>query len=518
MNWKPIRWVKRRLAQPDYDRRMDAVTDLLGRGLYADVEPRCEEALAFAEATFGARDPELCAPLYALAAARLAQGKTEEAIEPCRRAISIAEEAPRPTEPRLPKLLELLATLHERCGRLEEAERIYRRMLAGYERMRAPDEGQVASVLNRLALLRSGRGEPDEAKALFARAAELTERAFGPQDPALAEVLYNAATHLAAQGTPADSEGMLRRALSIAEALPDQSGELLPSILHNLAVACEEQGRPEDAEALYRRALDARSSELGRDHPSLRPTLARLLRLLDARGQYEGALPILEWRLSIAERDARDAGSQSSAALAEILTSIGDCNTALGRIEEAAAAFGRAADIYLASPGVPAEDTLAPLLRLAALHARGERFAEAERLYLQALRRMEQAADPRGLLTCHSKLATFYAAQGRYADAGAHGREAMALSERTLKGGAGTHAHIFNLAEIYRASARLDEAEALYRRAIASAERSLGPSAPELAAILAGLAALLRTLGRGSEATEAEIRAAAIERGAGRSA
>lgn len=111
------------------------------------------------------------------------------------------------------------------------------------------------------------------------------------------------------------------------------------------------------------------------------------------------------------------------------------------------------------------------LNRLALLHDRGGRYAEAEPLYRRALAILESALSPEHASVAQSldNLALLYDEQGRYA-----------------------------------------KAEPLYKRALTAWGQTLGPTHPKLATTLENYAALLRKVNRASEAAELEARAKAI--------
>ena len=82
-------------------------------------------------------------------------------------------------------------------------------------------------------------------------------------------------------------------------------------------------------------------------------------------------------------------------------------------------------------------------------------------------------------------------AQGRYADALPHAKEALRLGEGEFGPEHAETADLLNnLARLYDNQGRYTEAEPLYRRALAIVEKSLGPDHPEFGEILDNLAGL----------------------------
>src|SRR4051794_18826132 len=108
-------------------------------------------------------------------------------------------------------------------------------------------------------------------------------------------------------------------------------------------------------------------------------------------------------------------------------------------------------------------------------------------------------------------LARLYRATGRYADAEALFKRAIAISEKALRPDHPDLAiQLNNLAELYQDTGRHAEAEPLYARAIAIGEKTLAPDHPHLGIRLGDLALLYYYNGRYREAEPLFERAVAI--------
>ncbi len=100
---------------------------------------------------------------------------------------------------------------------------------------------------------------------------------------------------------------------------------------------------------------------------------------------------------------------------------------------------------------------------------------------------------------------------GKYQEAEAKGKEALALAEQLLGlNNVNTATSLNNLAELYRAQGRYAEAEPLCKRALAIREKALGPDHPDTATSLNNLALLYQNQGRYAEAEPLYKRALAI--------
>ena len=138
--------------------------------------------------------------------------------------------------------------------------------------------------------------------------------------------------------------------------------------------------------------------------------------------------------------------------------------------------------------------------------------SNAEMFYLAALENLQNAGpeDPRLAATLNT-LAVLYHAQKKYAQAEPLYQQVLKLLEQTVGPDHPTLATTLNnLAVVYEAQDKYAEAAPLYQRALALIERTLGPDHPNLAATLDNYADLLRKMQREAEAESAEARAKAI--------
>jgi len=138
--------------------------------------------------------------------------------------------------------------------------------------------------------------------------------------------------------------------------------------------------------------------------------------------------------------------------------------------------------------------------------------SNAEMFYLAALENLQNAGpeDPRLAATLNT-LAVLYHAQKKYAQAEPLYQQVLKLLEQTVGPDHPTLATTLNnLAVVYEAQDKYAEAAPLYRRALALIERTLGPDHPNLAATLDNYADLLRKMQREAEAESTEARAKAI--------
>jgi tetratricopeptide (TPR) repeat protein len=138
--------------------------------------------------------------------------------------------------------------------------------------------------------------------------------------------------------------------------------------------------------------------------------------------------------------------------------------------------------------------------------------SNAEMFYLAALENLQNAGpeDPRLAATLNT-LAVLYHAQKKCAQAEPLYQQVLKLLEQTIGPDHPTLATTLNnLAVVTEAQDKYAEAAPLYQRALALMERTLGPDHPNLAVALDNYADLLRKMQREAEAEAAQIRAKAI--------
>ena len=110
----------------------------------------------------------------------------------------------------------------------------------------------------------------------------------------------------------------------------------------------------------------------------------------------------------------------------------------------------------------------------------------------------------------------FYHEWGKYDQAEALGKRALAIREKDVAENPGPEAQmnlaisLYGLGEIYRSSGSTDKAEQFYRRSLSIAEKASGSDSSELARPLAGLAATLAIEGKTNESAALYQRAFAL--------
>jgi CHAT domain-containing protein/tetratricopeptide (TPR) repeat protein len=311
----------------------------------------------------------------------------------------------------------------------------------------------------------------------------------------------------------------------------------------------EDKGQTDAAVKLFAQAA------VGPDSTAVGDILDRYCSMLLRTGRYTDAVPVAERLLKIRSARGADAisaaGARNQLALAYKLS--GRVRDAIPLYEQTLAAFQKHKDLA----NTPVTATV--MHNLAAAYATAGRVADAERLYLAGLELAGRV--PNGdkfLAQGWHNLGTFYSEEGRYAEAAALLRKALAAKEKDLgpkdpnlavtlnnlagvllmSGDAGEAERLLNraleifkatdnethpyaiisrnmLAEAYRGQGRSAEAEKLARATLKQLEDKLGggdnaKSAIEVAGCLVRLGYALKDQLKNKDAEAAARRAVAL--------
>jgi tetratricopeptide (TPR) repeat protein len=296
----------------------------------------------------------------------------------------------------------------------------------------------------------------------------------------------------------------------------------LAAALHERAVACRAAARPAEARRLLLRALALFERHDGPRHPDVANVLLELAGVAQDEGAYAEGLARARRALAILRplRGSVDLDRLRAQAYARL----GSLHVARGEYGRAGPVCRRA--LAIARAKLSPDDLASALNDLAIVCKYTSRFAEAGRLYRQALAITVREHGPRALdvAAIFHNLGGLEHSRGRYGRAEPHARKSVAIRTRLLgKGHPTVAADIAALAAILHglgmrpgdpkaASRHRREAERLYRRAIAVFSRALGKRHFEVGFNLGQLAALCQVTGRLGEASRLYRRAIAIQR------
>ena len=147
----------------------------------------------------------------------------------------------------------------------------------------------------------------DEAERLFRPALERQQRVLGDDDSLTLNTLNEMSVLYFRQGRYAEGLPFIERAWRLHLKL---FGENAPRTLisqGNLADTLAKLKRYDEAEQLFRTAITGQERVLGREHPTTRRTVAKLVAMYEAWGKSE---KVAEWRPKLPKEPAAKTGAR----------------------------------------------------------------------------------------------------------------------------------------------------------------------------------------------------------------
>ena len=414
------------------------------------------------------------------------------------------------SDPRLITSLEALLDLYRRQGLKAPQEPPMKRLLEVREGQLGYAHPDLVPDLMNLAWLYQERGKPGEALPLLTRALEIREAALGPNHPDTIQAVIDVGrTHLELRQF-AQAEEMFRRSLLVHENNPEGDVEAITQDLRNLASVYARQGLRDEAEALDRQAREGQNSASGESAEEAMEAAWQTGEFYAAKWRFGEAEPLLLRAIEIEEKVLGARAPNLIFRYQEMVR----IYRLQGREEEAQAFVQRALAIA-AKPGKtePAGatgiDTELKILNSAALYMDERRFAEAEKLYQEALeisRNTDGQEYPMRVSILES-LGSAVCAQGDLDRALPFLRKAIAIAE---KAEGADHPRVAScLLSLARCYCRLDrdaEGEAVLKQAIQILDKPRPQIPFEIFNVLEFYARLLRATGREAQAKQVDAR------------
>lgn len=366
-------------------------------------------------------------------------------------------------------------------GRWDEAERLYRSALAE-ARVEEPEHPRIAELLNNLGAQYQILGRYSQAEDLLVQALDAWER-----HPALVEDRARTKANLAgiyrATGRYADAEKIYLDLLEHAGSRFGKDSENYAALLAELAELYRRQGRLDQAQRAAEHALakTERATEI----------LAPILR---SRGQVADALALFQrahaWQMSHLQ--------PNSPRLATTWNAMAEIHCSRREFALAEGAARRAVAVWEQAYGPEHPNLAVGLNNLAqAIRLQG-RFAEAEPLYRRSLAILENHPALRvELAKCQGNFADFQHAQGKEADATRYYLQAVKTMQAAVGEGHPEVALLLaGMAAVRRSQMNYRESADLYRRSIPILEQSFGPENPRVRESIEAYRSMMREAGR----------------------
>ena len=230
-----------------------------------------------------------------------------------------------------------VALINHDLGRYGLAEPLYRQVIEVEQRAAVAPEGRAMTVSN-LALLYYDTGRYEAAVERWKEALALMRQGLGEQHEDVAETLDQVGRALLAQGRLAEASAVLTEAFEMRVALLGADHREVARSLLSLAWLRRSEGELRAAEELIGRSLEIRLAELGSEHSLVAESYEGLGELRLAQRQPEAAAEAFRraleiYRFSLSED--HPLSSQSRSGLGRALVAGGDCQGALGELQEA---------------------------------------------------------------------------------------------------------------------------------------------------------------------------------------
>jgi tetratricopeptide (TPR) repeat protein len=412
---------------------------------------------------------------------------------------------PKKAKQKLESLEETLGTLDELLGvyrqdRNSVGEGMILNTIAGFHRFIAESYSVIGVDEHPQSYFEKSQEYFKTSQEYYHQALEILNPALGANHPEVATSLTGIATIFTDQGKYIDSEPLLNQSLEILAKAYKPDDPYLADAIMNLAECYNSQGKYDQAEPLYKRALEIRRNRLGENHADFAESSYGLGWINFERGKYAAAEPLFKQALAIwdNEPDKRDA--------ATALDALSLIYRATGNLAEAERYLDRAWEIHSHFTNRDRLSIAYHLENVGLLHGdQGKPDAEtyfktAVTIWTQSLGR-NHPARAFGL----SNLASFYHKHARYAEAEKLFNEALTIQQALLFS-PDLARTLYGLARLHTDQGKYNEAEPLFLQALAIQEKAI-PDHPDYAGTLDGYAHLLDKTDRPGAAGETRNRA-----------
>jgi tetratricopeptide (TPR) repeat protein len=301
------------------------------------------QALATAEATFGASSPDISPHLLRLAGALRVGRRTSDAIPVLQRKLAI-DQTLGADDPGVSNDYDKLGSAFLELSQFEDARTAYRNALQTRISRLGPDHLDVATSWVNLGVLEDRNARPVDAKADFETALTISEGKLGTEAYGLTGILDRLgalhSAHSKDQWTKdgfgyANAEVYLQRSLAIREkVLGARHSDVAPA-LENLGWVYFFDSKYLEAEPLFQQALQILMATKDADSPLIAEALDAIGTTYSAQNRYHEAEPYFKKALAIRESKS----IESLTSLAQLYATTGDLKRS-GEYFERAALIG----------------------------------------------------------------------------------------------------------------------------------------------------------------------------------
>jgi serine/threonine protein kinase/tetratricopeptide (TPR) repeat protein len=360
-----------------------------GLGDYGTSAGLLESALAMRRRDLGTRHPDVAATLNELGWVLWEQSDFAPAERHAVEALALRRDLLDPAHPDVADSLNLLGHVRIDMGRWDRGEAPAREAVARYERLLGADHGELVDPLIYLTTVLIERGEFEAAQAVAQRALAVATKAFGERHPWTLTAFGNIAWVARMRGDYATAEkiygGILTVARKVAPGHPRVAFVML-----SLGRVLNDRGEYPAAVPILREGLEASRARPSPNRRQEAQILRELATSLDRLGRRGEAEPLCLEATAV----FREHWPNGHLDLVEGLQSYGVLLLERGELDRAEALLREA--LEMGRRVVPAGDRYVAgvALDLGDLLVRRRRFEEAERLMLEADRQLAAWGGP----------------------------------------------------------------------------------------------------------------------------
>lgn len=358
----------------------------LERGMLAQAEESYREALSESRRALPPGHINIGLALAHLGEALVARRKLAEAEPLLREALTQLRAAVGDEHPFVGGVLDRLGSLLLDRGNLADAEVAARDSLAIRRRHYPADHPTIAKAVNNLAMIYLTGGRFAEAEPLFHEALGIYRRRGEGRHPTAGAILSNLGELARQRGDPTAAEPLLREALDVQRSIHGPDYPYVGVISNNLALTLLELGadpkKLDEAEALFADTLRNIKANFGEEHPYVASTLHNVGLVRYRRGDFEGALKLLNEALSMRRRVL----GENTWEVANSLANIAHLHAEQSDLAGAAKYLRQTLDVLRALVPINQRTLAERMTELADVLRRSGQVAEAAQLARDALR------------------------------------------------------------------------------------------------------------------------------------
>ncbi|MGA9353788.1 MAG: serine/threonine-protein kinase [Terriglobales bacterium] len=310
------------------------------------------------------------------------------------------------------KMMYTMGDTYWGLGLYSRAQALIERALEIQRRVLGPEHPDTLRSMRILASILEDENHHAESEKLKRQTLDLDRKVLGPENDETLRCESSLATSVRVEGRFAEAEKLDREVFEAQRRVLGPEARYTLLSMSNLASDITKQGRYSEAEKPERDALDMQRRVLGPEDPYTQATMIDLATVLVAEGRYPEADKFLREAIEIRRRVLGPHHPNTLFALQHL----GSALLTEGHYDEAEKVEREVVDI---DRRLPSAETYMPydLTNEADALARMGRFAEAEKLYREAIHRLQSLDQPAILAVDWYNVACLAALAGRHNDA-----------------------------------------------------------------------------------------------------